>query len=127
MRKSIKKIVSDKEWLVCFLADSTYDSPWFGIKVSEKTPSDVRTAANANNECREEVWADVLLNGGTLFVYDYEEEKGYEFALADVIKGMNKLMRNYPHHYAAIKDEDYDYFDVDALLQVIVFGEVVYG
>lgn len=124
---SIKKMVSDKDFLVCFLADATYSSSWFGVKVSNDNDKALVDAANENNDCREEVWADVLLGGGKLHVTDYEEEKGYEFTLSDVIKGMNKLMRNYPHHYAAIKDEDYDYFDVDALLQVIVFGEVVYG
>lgn len=125
--KSNKAMVNDKEFLVCFLADATYDTYW--AKVSVHTDNDATLVATAreNNECREDVWADVLLGGGFLKVYDCEDGENHKIDLKAVEKGFNKLMRKYPRHYANIKEEDYDFFDVDALLQVIVFGDVIYG
>lgn len=119
---------SDKNFLSCILADATYDSPWFGVKVSDKTPKEVAKTAWDNNDCREDIWADVLLNGGTLVVTDYEDdEKTYEFTIKSVTKGMKKMQKQHPRMYANIVEEYYDFYDVDALLQTIVFGEVVYG
>lgn len=125
--KSNKSFVNDKEFLVCFLADATYDTYWAQVSVSDKNDAALVAAARDKNECREDIWADVLLGGGVLDVYDYEDEENHEISLKSVEKGFNKLMREYPHNYANIKDENYDFYDVDALLQVIVFGEVIYG
>lgn len=122
-----KAMVNDKEFLVCFLADATYDTYWAQVSVHKDNDAALVASANEKNDCREEVWADVLLGGGFLNVHDCEEGKNYKVDLKAVEKGLNKLMCKYPRFYANIKEEDYDFYDVDGLLQVIVFGDVIYG
>lgn len=130
MRKkmSVKAIVTDKEFLVDFLADVSYDNYWASFGTHQDTPNDVYENAKANNECREEIWADVLLNGGFLLVEDREEGKDYKVSLKDVEKGFKRLMFMYPQNYANLMIEcASDFYDVDALLQCIVFKDVIYG
>lgn len=126
-KKSVNSIVSDKEFLVNFLSTASCGSSWFAFGTHTDTPDEVYQKAKANNECCEEVWADVLLNGGFLLVEDAEEEKDYKVSLKDIEKGFKTFMLECPQAYANIMDENDDYWDDDALMQVIVFGEVVYG
>jgi hypothetical protein len=125
--KEVKKIVSDKEFLVNLLSTATFSSFWTGVGVHEDTDKEVVKYAREHNECREDVWADVLLKGGYLFVDDVEEEESYKISLDDVINGFIILMLKYPTNYANIIDENEDYYDADAWLQCTVFGEVIYG
>lgn len=127
LEKEVKKIVSDKEFLVNLLSTATFSSFWAGVGVHEDTDEEVVKDARDNNECREDVWADVLLKGGYLFVDDVEEEESYKISLDDVINGFIILMLKYPTNYANIMDENEDYYDADAWLQCTVFGDVIYG
>lgn len=126
---SVKAIVTDKEFLVGFLADVSYDNYWASFGTHQDTPKEIYENAKSNpsNECREDVWADVLLNGGFLLVEDREEGKDYKVSLKDVEKGFKRLMFAFPRNYANIMTEDCDFYDVDALLQCIVFKDVIYG
>lgn len=129
MRKkmSVKAIVADKDFLVGFLADVAYNSYWARFGTHQDTPTEVRKNAKANNVCREEIWADVLLNGGFLRVEDREDGKEYKVSLKDVEKGFKRLMFMYPRIYANIMTKESDFYDVDALLQCIVFKDIIYG
>ncbi len=127
MKKSVKSIVSNKEWLVGVLADSTYNSYWGRFGVHTDTPKDIYENAKLVNECREEIWADVLLNGGFFLVEDLEDEKEYKLSLKDFEKGLRKLISDYPQNYTNIMTEEGDYYDNDAMLQCAVFGDVIYG
>lgn len=126
-KKSVKSIVSDKEFLVNFLSTASCGSSWFAFGTHQDTPKDIYENAKLLNECCEEIWADVLLNGGFLLVEDVEEGKDYKVSLKDIEKGFKTFMLEFPRAYANIMDENDDYWDDDALMQVIVFGEVVYG
>lgn len=125
--KRIEKIVKDKEFLVSFLSGATYGSYWASASVHDDTPKEVREAANNNNECREEVWADVLLNNGFIEIYDNEEDEAHKISLDDVISAFEKLILEYPNHYSNIMTEYADLYDYDAWLQCAVFGDVIYG
>jgi len=127
--KSIKKIVNNKEFLGNFLADVSYDNYWASFGTHTDTPNEIYESAknNVQNTCREDVWADVLLNGGYLLVEDREEEKDYKVSIKDVEKGLKRLIFEYPRNYANIMTESSDFYDVDALLQCIVFKGVIYG
>lgn len=127
MKKSIKKIVNNKEFLVNWLADASFTPFWAKFGVHIDTPNDVYENAKLVNECREDIWAEVLLNGGFLLIEDVEEEKEYKVSLKDVEKGLKTLIFNYPRNYANIMTEEGDFYDYDALLQCVVFGDVVYG
>ena len=124
MKKSIKKIVNNKEFLVDWLANASFTPFWanFGVHIDN-----VYENAKLVNECREDIWAEVLLNGGFLLIEDVEEEKEYKVSLKDVEKGLKTLIFNYPRNYANIMTEKGDFYDYDALLQCVVFGDVIYG
>lgn len=126
-KKSIKDIIYRKEWLSDWLSTATYGNPWFAFGTHKDTPDDVYDLAKRFGECREDIWAYVLLHGGTLLVEDVEEEEDHAVTMKDVEKGFLIFMLNCPTQYAALMDETADIYDADALMQCIVFGEVVYG
>ena len=127
MKKSIKKIGNNKEFLVNCLADASFTPFWAKFGVHIDTPNDVYENAKLVNESREDIWAEVLLNGGFLLIEDVEEEKEHKVSLKDVEKGLKTLIFNYPRNYANIMTEEGDFSDYDALLQCVVFGDVIYG
>ena len=125
--KSVKDIITNKEWLSEWLSTATYGSPWFRFGVHVDTDNEMYKVAKLRNECREDIWADVLLNGGFFLVEDVEEEKSYKLSIKDIEKGFKKFMLKCPNQYAALMDETADLYDADALMQVIIFGELTYA
>ena len=127
MKNKIKAIVCNKDFLANFLADVSYDNYWASFGVHEDTPKEVYENAKAANECREEVWADVLLNGGFLVVENKEQDKFHKMSLKDIEKGFKKFIFACPRNFANIMMEESDFYDVDNLLNIILFGELRYG
>lgn len=122
-----------KEGLSDLLSVATYGNGWPCIKIKR---SEYHLANEYENECREDKWASVLVNGGTLVVYDeYEEEEleadelptKYTLTLKDVRKGLRLMKKLYPHHYADLVTENDDLETGDVWLQLAVFGELIYG
>lgn len=125
--RSIKSIITKPDFISCVLSDALYNSPWFCCKVSSSTPQSVIDEARAKCQCREDVWEHVILNGGAITIIDPEEDKSYEVNLKAFEKGFKLFMLNEPRHYGDLMSESGDFYTADALLQTIVFGEVVYG
>ena len=130
---SLKELFT-KEFLVDILSTASYGSFWFDCSVHKDTPDDVYKKAKKENECREEIWADCLLGGACLNICDVEEcadndtdEGEHKVGLNDIVKGFEIVMLNYPQMYANIREENYDLYDADAVIQCAVFGELVYG
>lgn len=119
MEDRIKKIVTDREWLTNWLADAFDTSPWF--EVSRCYPKIFE------DECREDKWASALLCGGYIIVYDPEEDEEHMVTLKDIIKGFGKFIFDCPEQYANMMTENYDFYDADCLLQIVIFGEVTYA
>ena len=127
---SVTKFVNnkfDKEFVTTILCDSMYDSPWFRVRLDSDNAIVKSAMDNEQNKCREDVWADILMNNGTINIEDIEDEKTYTIGLNNLKNGLVKLMIHYPRNYASIMDESYDFYDVDMLMQYAVFGEVIYG
>lgn len=60
----------------------------------------------------------------------HEDEVTYKVTLEDIKKGLEKAAETCPWAFRAFADEDspdWDYYAGDALLQTIVFGELIYG
>ena len=130
---SIKEVLT-KSFLSDWLSTATYGSFWCECNVHEDTSDEVYYKAKENNDCREDKWADVLLNGGTLIIIDREEyndgdedEACHKMTLDDIERALPLFMINHPSQWTAIMDETMDLYDADALLQFVVFGEVIYG
>ena len=122
------------EGLSNLLSTALFGSYWADITIKR---SEYHLAEEYKNECLEDKWAAILINGGTLVVYDEyemdselndgEEPTKHYLTLKDVRKGLRLMKKEYPHHYADLVEENDDAITGDVWLQLAVFGEVIYG
>ena len=122
------------EGLSDLLSVATFGNYWPTIKIKR---SEYHLAEEYKYNCVEDKWAAVLINGGTLVVYDeyemynelYEgdEPTKHYLTLKDVRKGLRLMKKECPHHYADLMEENDDAITGDVWLQLAVFGEVIYG
>ena len=136
--KKIRELF-EHEFLTDLLTTASYQSFWFEGRCLVYTdlanvghPSqkalkqkELYDSAKKKYDCREDIWADILLNGGELYIIDVEEDERYTITLDDLIKGFKIVRDDYPHIYNNIMDENYDLLDADAVIQCAVFGEMV--
>lgn len=127
-----------KETLVDLFSTATYGGDWLEIKTlkSERNLDSNFSEEYLENRCCEERWADRLLNGGHIVCYDWyaaeDDEDGkptrYKIDL-NHLKERLKLARD----KEAVRDwcdfvlENDDYYTCNNLMQVVMFGEIVYG
>ena len=137
--------------LVNLFSTATYGSEWLSIvaPVGAKEGLDI-----TEDDFREGVWAKVILAGKKLFFYDYyaedeDEHYGnlpykykrngdgdkimrYEFTLEDIEKGIAKCLDLGGWEAECARDlieheGDLDLPEAEAIMQVIIFGETIYG
>lgn len=127
-----------KETLVDLFSTATYGSNWLEIKTlkAERCLDDKYDKEYLENRCSEEKWANRLLNGGHIVCYDWyatedDDESNptrYKINL-NTLKERLKLARD----KEAVRDwcdfvlENDDYYTCNNLMQVVMFGEIVYG
>ena len=134
--------------LVDLFSTATYGSSWFGIR--RPKGSYRGTELEDENDCREDTWAKVLLNGGKVYFCDFyaEDEEDfygtknhawrgdcmrYEINLDDIKYGLEKAFDSGGHiarRATRLMDRDnldFDIEDAESLIQIIMFGEEVYG
>lgn len=115
------------------------------IKVTQQDIDDIITTALEGGItywcCKAEVVGDYLgeyaseqiSHEGTLRLYDSEEDKVYELTLAKFMSGVGKAIKgNYFSDYGWYDGNSIDTCNVDAnvadvIIQLALFGEVVYG
>lgn len=115
----------NKETLVDIFSTATYGSDWLGIRRPKKFDSLVK-----ESESREEKWADILLGGGYIAAYEYEDEDEptrHKVTLDMMKKGFEVFKEKCPYDYADFITENEDYYTCSNLMQCVLFGEVVYG
>lgn len=83
------------------------------------------------NSTIEEIWVKMLTNGEKLVVIDIEDDLNtyMEITLEKLKNGLSEMFNKYPisvGHLLDIENGDPDFFDYDRLLQITLFGEVVY-
>jgi hypothetical protein len=126
----------NKEVLVDLLSTATYGCDYLGVLTlkTEKSIDEKFDSDYLENRCCEELWADRLLGGGHIVVVDYEDEDEngvpakYTLNLEDFKNGLNKARdKEAVRDWADFVEEEDDYYTCNNLLQVIVFGEIVYG
>ena len=123
----------EHEGLSDLLSVATFGNGWPVIKIKR---SEYHLAEEDKYDCLEDKWAAILINGGTLVVYDdYEVEEleegekptKYTLDLKAVRKGLRLMKKNYPRHWADLVEENDDLITGDVWLQLAVFGELIYG
>ena len=128
--------------LVNILSTGLYGCDYLSAEYStedyNKIPEDMRMG-----DCYEDKLADILLNNGTIKITDYwaegevysclgkvddENDESsnvtYTLYLEDFIRACTKGMK-----YATnlLVNEDGDYYDGNSLIQIAMFGELIYG
>lgn len=131
----------DKELLVDLLTTATFGSDWLEIKTL-KAERELDTQFDSDyldNRCLEEKWADRLLNGGHIICIDWNDyetdDNGndidgvrYELTLEDFKNGLIKAKeKDAIRDWADFVEEKEDYYTCNNLVQVVIFGEVIYG
>ena len=120
----------DHEMLVDLLCTATYGCDWLEIKTlkSERFMDEEVEESVRDGWCREDRWANRLLKGGHIVCIDYEEESRYELTLDDIKRGLEKARDGEAvRDWADFCEENDDYFTCNNLMQVCIFGEVIYG
>lgn len=132
---TIKDFTTDHEHLTDLLSVATYGNEWPVVKAFK---SDAEKGLFEDCECREDKWAEGLLRGKGVVVYDCyaldeaetEEEKAearHEITLDNVKKGLELMRDQYPRHFADLVEENDDLITGDVWLQLATFGELVYA
>jgi len=101
---------------------SVYDMyEYFHIEVVNKPQFD-----DSECECREDTWAEVLLNGGTLAYIDHEDDDNkYVFDLSLAKRRLGKSVAiNYLTKFLMGESDAYNDWQ---LIQVMAFGDAIYG
>ena len=137
-----------KEDLVNLFSTAIYGSNYFDVVKKKKDY--YGTELEDENDCREDTWAKVLLSGKPVYVFDYyseeeaygklphewDEKRGamkYTVTLDDIKKGIQKAIDNGGYDakcaFDLINDDscDLDLTEAENLLQIIIFGEAIYG
>lgn len=124
----------DKEFLVDLLNTATYGSDWLIIKTlkAERNLDKDFDKEYLESRCVEDRWADRLLAGGHIVCMDYYAEEGDDDArkvidLQRIKDGLNKAQEECPRDLADFLEENDDYDTCNNLIQVIMFGELIYG
>ena len=124
MKKEVKVLELTKEDLVTFFSAATYGCGYWSVQIKKNSISiyDLDT-----NQCIEEIWADALLKGGKLVVTDNEDESKYVVDMEKVLNGYSKCYEVSPQTMVNFELENEDMWDGYNLMQVILFGEIIYG
>lgn len=131
--RTLKNI--DKKFLVNLFSTATYDSDWLTIKTLQNESHLDADFDEEYLECRclEEKWADRLLAGGSIICIDEfaiengDEKTKWLIDLQQIKDGLYKALEECPHDLADFLTEEDDYYTCNNLMQVIIFGEVIYG
>ena len=123
-----------KENLVNILCDSTYGNSSVQIKWPRKVYDKLKEEFGDkwDEMCREDVWAEVLLHGGKLSVYDLEDEDEegkapkIKASLEDFGNAFEKWRDERPQDYADFCTGHGDFYTGWSFIQYVQFGEVVY-
>ena len=121
----------DHEMLVDLLCTATYGSEWLQIKTlkSERFMDEEVEQSVRDEWCREDKWANRLLKGGHIVCYDYEDDDvaRYELTLDGIKRGLEKARDGEAvRDWADFVTEEDDYCTCNNLMQVCMFGEVIY-
>jgi hypothetical protein len=143
---TISEITHDD--LVNLFSTATYGSNYFSV--TKKKKDYYGTELEDANDCREDTWAKVLLSGKPVYVLDYyseeeaygklphewDEKRGamkYTVTLEDIKEGLQKAISNGGWDaecaFDLINDgsRELDLTEAENLLQIITFGETIYG
>lgn len=94
------------------------------LKWDDKAYSEAR--AKLNNPCLEDIWMQILKDGGTLTFIDYEGEG--EMTRSITLKDVHERVQKTPlEHLVDAVNENGDATTADVILQTVFFEDVIFG
>lgn len=93
-------------------------------EASDKARKNFKNNNPDSSACREDIWMQILRDGGILEFIDHEAEEVHKITLEDV---HNKVSETDAEWLLQMKNEEDDVITADCILQTVIFGEVVYG
>lgn len=126
MKTTIKVTELSHEDIVTILADALYGCDYLQVKNDEEFYEQYENCKNTEGDCIEDKMADVLLNGGKVIITDLEDEEDKELTIYKLLDACS-TDEGYDYAKTLLIDEDGDYFTANNLLQLALYGEVVYG
>ena len=106
-----------REDVVNILSTALYGSYFFQVDNTTKNYKE------AKGECIEDKLADCLMNKKEVIINDVEEDESYTLTLHKLKMGVTK----YINDGGNANIDDWDYNDADCVLQIALFGEVIYA
>ena len=154
VRKNTEVLEITHDELVNLFSTALYGSSYLSAEYNKEFYNSLPKEKRIG-DCFEDKLADCLLNGGEIYLYDEQsegevyssvgeanEEEGYTqytITLVDVIEGLQKAANG---TYKVANDskwvaecfsdfeeegDGWDLYEADALMQIILFNELVYG
>ena len=79
---------------------------------------------NAEDICREDIWAYMLMNMNTCLLLTDDEDERHTLTLEKLFKGITMSMQN---NNTSLDPDNWDASDNDMMIQNAIFGDVIYG
>lgn len=119
--------------LLCTATETSAISYWAEV-VRVNKPSEYRWLSSPDlNDGKPFPHIDAIFNGGSLVIAEHEaatEKDGtpkHTLTLAKLSKGLSIMAEKYGKHFGDILSENDDAETADALVQLSLFGEIIYG
>lgn len=114
--------------LEAMLSAATYGVDTFSIEIPEDSKQLADTIRKMQPDiCKETLWAVILVKGGNLTVIDNEEEKKYTIDRIKIASRYAMWIDTDPAGYSLFCDENEDATTGLNWLQILIFGEIIYG
>lgn len=129
------ELYADKDTLIKLIHDCLCDglhyfsSYGIEVKVSKRAYNDARTEIKQEGVelCYEDVWIQVLKDGGSIAFIDVENAGDMTGFLSLSDSTLNNFAKVPFQNIINLLNEEYDAGDCDTILQTLVWGEVVFG
>lgn len=114
--------------LEAMLSAATYGLDYFAVSVAKDSAHLKSQIEKANPDiCLETLWAEVILQGGNLLVVDTEDDTHHIINKAKIEQTYQTWIDQCPKDYADFCEENEDCWTGYNWLQIVIFGELVYG
>ena len=118
--------------LGCLLSDAfssmcAFDHLDFDTEEYKASRANALKSIPQEHLCREDVWAQMLLDGHALTLRESETGEEHKLTYEPLAKAIRETLEE--NEYSSLCDflEKADFYDTEAIIQRAVFGEVVYG
>lgn len=120
-----------KDDYICILSGASmppcsyWCTDWNYDKEEYKKAKETLESKGNKNLCFEDIVFHILENGGTIKLYDEEEETTHNLTYEKLEKGITEYLKS---GYASSQSiEDWDGVDYDSAIQFAIFNDIIYG